>query len=99
MLYRVPLAMSGIQTLMVIGTDCIGNYHMITTQGPLRKSLYSHQKSCLSGGCLMSNQQFFFNYIMARTSDDDDVRFVLDLHSQLDCSCASSQKQQAAGIC
>ena len=47
----------------------------------------------------MPNAQFF-SYIMARTVnfqwDDDEVRFVLDLHTELDFYSASSLKQQSA---
>ena len=42
----------------------------------------------------------FFSYIMARTSyiqwNDDDVRFVLDQHAELDFYSASSLNQQSA---
>jgi hypothetical protein len=47
----------------------------------------------------MPNEQFF-SYSMARTRyiqwDDNDVRFVLEQHAQLDFYSASSLKQQSA---
>jgi hypothetical protein len=48
---------------------------------------------------LPANDQFF-SYMMARTSyirgDDDDARFVLDLHALLNLYCASLLKQHSA---
>jgi hypothetical protein len=45
--------------------------------------------------------QQFFSYIMARSTyfqwDDDEVRFVLDQHAELDFYSASSLKQQSMG--
>ena len=45
--------------------------------------------------------QQFFSYIMARTSyfqwEDDEVRFVLDQHAELNFYSASSLKQQSSG--
>jgi hypothetical protein len=45
--------------------------------------------------------QQFFSYIMARTInfqwDDDEVRFVLDQHTELDFYSATSLKQQSVG--
>jgi len=50
---------------------------------------------------LLTPIQQFFSYIMARTSyyqwDDDEVRFILDQHAELDFYSASSLKQQSAG--
>ena len=50
--------------------------------------------------CLTPNEQFF-SYIMAWTSyfqwNDDDVRFVLDQHAELDYYSANSLKQQSSG--
>jgi hypothetical protein len=49
--------------------------------------------------CLAPVQQFF-SYIMAKTSyfqwDDDEVRFVLNQHAELDLYSAISLKQQSA---
>ena len=46
------------------------------------------------------NEQFFI-YVIARTSyiqwNDDDVRFVLDQHAELDLYSANSLKQQSVG--
>jgi transposase len=54
----------------------------------------------MSDCCLMPNEQFF-SYVMARTSyiqwNDDDVRCVLDQHTELDFYSASSLKQQSMG--
>ena len=50
--------------------------------------------------CLTPNEQFP-SYFMARTSyfewNDDEIRFVLDQHTELDFYNASSLKQQSAG--
>jgi hypothetical protein len=49
----------------------------------------------------MATQQFV-SYIMTRTSysnfqwDDDEVRFVIDQHAQLDINSVSSPKKQSA---
>jgi hypothetical protein len=49
---------------------------------------------------LFNTNSQFSNYIMARTSNfkwnDDEVRFVLDQHAELDFYSASSLKQQTA---
>ena len=54
----------------------------------------------VSDYCLTPTQQFV-SYIMVRTSyfqwNDDDIRFVLDQHAELDFYSASSLKQQSAG--
>jgi len=47
--------------------------------------------------CCLTPIQQFFSYIIARTSYDDEVRFVLDQHAELDFHSASSLKQQSAG--
>ena len=44
----------------------------------------------------MSAYQQFFSYINFQW-DDDEVRFVLDQHAELDFYSASSLKQQSAG--
>jgi len=50
--------------------------------------------------CLMPIQQFV-SYIMAKHVifqwDDDEIRFVLDQHAELDFYSASSLKQESAG--
>ena len=50
---------------------------------------------------LFNANSAFFSYIMAWTSnyqwDDDEVRFVLGQHAELDFYSASSLKQQSAG--
>ena len=52
--------------------------------------------------CWLTPIQQLFSYIMARTVnfkwDDDEVRFVLDQHAELDFYSASSLKQQSACI-
>ena len=54
----------------------------------------------VSNYCLMPKEQFFRD-IMARTSfkpwDDNDVRFVLDQHAQLDIYSTSSLKKTICG--
>jgi hypothetical protein len=49
---------------------------------------------------VVSIKDYEISYIIARTSllqwDDDEVRFVLDQHAELDCYSASSLKQQSA---
>ena len=54
----------------------------------------------VSDCCLMPTQQLF-SYIMARTInfqwDNDEVRFVLDQHAELDFYSATSLRQQFAG--
>ena len=51
--------------------------------------------------CCVKPIQLFFSYIMARKIyfqwNDDEVRFVLDQHAELDFYSASSLKQQSAG--
>ena len=50
--------------------------------------------------CLTTNEQYF-SYFMTRKRytqrDDDNVRFVLDQHAQLNFSSASSLKHQSTG--
>jgi hypothetical protein len=47
------------------------------------------------------SEEHFFSYIMARRiffqQDDDEVRFVLDQHAELDLYSAGLLKQQSAG--
>jgi hypothetical protein len=54
----------------------------------------------LSDYCLTPNEQFS-SYFMARTSyfewNDDEIRFLLDQHTELDLYSASWLKQQSAG--
>jgi hypothetical protein len=53
----------------------------------------------VSDYCLTPNEQFC-SHIMVRTSyfqRNDDVRFVLDQHAELDFYSSSSLKQQSAG--
>jgi len=76
MLYRVHLI-----TLVVSNKS---NYHTITaTMHPPPHIIYE-----LVSDCCSTPIQQFFSYIMARTGnnqwDDDDVRFVLDQHAELD---------------
>ena len=59
--------------------------------------LYCYGSLRVSDCCLTPIQQFF-SYSMARTSfqrDDDEVRFVLDQHAELDFYSASSLKQHS----
>ena len=57
-------------------------------------------KEWLSDYCLVSNEQFS-SYFMVRTSyfewKDDEIRFALDQHTELDFYSASRLKQQSAG--
>jgi hypothetical protein len=60
MLYRVNLAMNGVQTLVVIGTDCIGscksNYHTITiTMAPGSNWFQRRRLQCKSLGMMLAN--------------------------------------------
>jgi len=73
----------------------------IQVKGKFCDCMEYHESLCqwVSDCCLTPSQQFF-SYIMARTGyfqwDDDEVRFVLDQHAELDFYSASSLKQQSA---
>jgi hypothetical protein len=51
----------------------------------------------VSGCCLMQNEQFFSYHGENKLIFNDEVRFVLDQHAELDLYSASSPKQQSAG--